>query len=125
VDIQSHASALAAGGRTILVLPEGIMRFRVRRGEFDEVWDPSRAAVVSQFSPFQSWRAGAAMTRNGVISGLSAALIVVEASERGGTLAAGLHGLDRGQKVIVLAANGGTRGNEILLSRGAVGARNR
>jgi DNA processing protein len=118
VDMVTHIGALASGGTTTIVMAEGIERFRVRR-EFAEEWDPSRCVVVSQFSPTQPWSAGAAMTRNAVISGLSRALVVVEAGETGGTLAAGLHALDRGQPVLVLQLNGAHAGNQILVNRGA------
>jgi len=119
VDLAAHTGALASGGSTTIVLAEGIERFRVRRGEFAELWNPSRALVVSQFAPGQAWSAGAAMTRNAVISGLSKALVVVEAGETGGTLAAGLHALDRGQPVLVLQLFGAPAGNRLLQERGA------
>jgi DNA processing protein len=126
VDMVTHVAALACGGTTVIVLPEGIERFRVRRGEFADVWDPSRTVVVSQFSPNQPWNAGAAMARNAVISGLSRALVVVEAGDTGGTLAAGLHALERGQPVIVLQLDGELAvGNRILLDKGAISVRSR
>ena len=125
VDMVTHVGALAHGGTTVIVLPEGIERFRVRRGEFADVWDSSRVVVVSQFSPNQPWNAGAAMARNAVISGLSQALVVVEAADTGGTLAAGLHALERGQPVIVLQFDQEPAGNRILLDKGAVPVRSR
>jgi DNA processing protein len=81
--------------------------------------------VVSQFSPGQPWNAGAAMARNAVISGLSRALVVVEAGDTGGTLAAGLHALERGQPVIVLQLDDTPAGNRILLDKGAIPVRSR
>ncbi|MEV7092967.1 DNA-processing protein DprA [Amycolatopsis sp. NPDC051045] len=125
VDMITHTGALASGGTTVVVLAEGIERFRVRRGEFADLWDPARVVVVSQFSPNQSWNVGAAMTRNAVISGLSRALLVVEAGETGGTLAAGLHALDRQQPVMVLQLSDTPAGNQILLGKGAVPVRSR
>jgi DNA processing protein len=119
VDMVTHVGALVGGGTTTLVLAEGIEHFRVRRGEFADSWDPSRCVVVSQFSPTQPWSAGAAMTRNAVISGLSKALVVVEAGETGGTLAAGLHALERRQPVLVLQLHGAPAGNQILIDKGA------
>jgi DNA processing protein len=125
VDMATHVSALAAEGTTIIVLPEGITRFRVKRGAFADVWDPARALVVSQFAPTRPWSAGAAMTRNAVIIGLSLALVVIEASEKGGTLAAGTTALDLNRRVIALEFAQTPPGNSVLLRRGAVSASNR
>lgn len=125
VDMVSHQGVLAHGGNTVIVLPEGIERFHIRRGEFADAWDPSRVVVVSQFSPNQSWNAGAAMARNAVISGLSRALVVVEAGDTGGTLAAGLHALEREQPVLVLQLDEVPPGNRILLDKGAIPVRSR
>lgn len=119
VDLVTHVGALAQGGTTTVVLAEGIEHFRIRRGEFANHWHSSRCVVVSQFSPTQPWSAGAAMTRNAVISGLSNALVVVEAGETGGTLAAGLHALERGQPVLVLQLDSAAPGNRMLLDKGA------
>ena len=125
VDMATHVEALKRGGRTIVVLPEGITRFRVRRGDLAGVWDQSRVLVVSQFSPTQPWSAGAAMARNLVIFGLSLALVVVEAGETGGTLAAGMHALQVNRLVLALEFAETPRGNAMLLRRGAVPVRDR
>ncbi len=125
VDMASHVAALKGGGRTIVVLPEGITRFRVRRGELASVWNPSYALVVSQFSPTQPWSASAAMMRNVVIFGLGLALVVVEAGETGGTLAAGMRALEANRRVVALEFAEIPRGNAMLLRRGAVPVRDR
>jgi len=125
VDMATHVSALAAGGTTVIVLPEGITRFRVKRGALADVWDAERALVVSQFAPTRPWSAGAAMTRNAVIIGLSLALVVVEASEKGGTLAAGTTALDLNRRVITLEFARTPPGNSVLLRRGAIPVSNR
>lgn len=125
VDMACHSGALAAGGTTVVVLPEGIQNFKIRSGEFGQLWDPARVVVVSQFSPRQPWSAAGAMARNSVISGLSQALVVVEAGETGGTLAAGMHALDRGQPVMALELFGAPPGNRLLQDRGATPIRSR
>ena len=125
VDMATHISALTAGGTTIIVLPEGIGRFRIKRGSFAEAWDPERILVVSQFAPTRPWSAGAAMARNSVIIGLSLALVVVEASDKGGTLAAGTKALELNRRVIALEFARTPPGNAVLLQHGAVSARNR
>ncbi len=119
VDMACHSGALEAGGRTLVVLAEGISRFRVKRGEFSHVFDPDRVTVVSQFSPTQPWSAGSAMTRNSLVLAVSRGLVVVEAAESGGTLAAGRRALQTARPVLVLQFNGMLSGNRLLISEGA------
>jgi DNA processing protein len=88
VDRATHYEALANGGNTILVLPEGLDNFRIAP-ELREVWDWDHVLVVSQFVSNAVWRAYQAMERNKVIMGMSCAMIVIEAGEKGGTRAAG------------------------------------
>jgi DNA processing protein len=123
VDMATHTAALESGGRTVIVLAEGIHHFRVKRGHFSRVWDPDRVLVVSQFSPTQPWSAGQAMTRNVVILGLGRALVVVEAAERGGTYAAGMRALKAGRRVLALEFARAPKGNDLLLKRGAIPVR--
>ncbi|MGH4010304.1 MAG: DNA-processing protein DprA [Pseudonocardiaceae bacterium] len=120
VDMATHVSTLEHGGNTIIVLPEGIQDFKVKRDKISTVWEPSRTLVVSQFSPTQPWTTGGAMTRNNVIIGLSLALVVVEAGETGGTLAAGKRALKIGRRVITLEFARTPRGNSMLVELGAV-----
>ncbi|MGH3771532.1 MAG: DNA-processing protein DprA [Pseudonocardiaceae bacterium] len=123
VDMAAHVSALESGGTTIIVLPEGINHFSVKR-EIASVWDTSRTLVVSQFSPTQTWNAGGAMARNSVIIGLSRALVVIEAGERGGTLSAGQRALELGRRVIALQSSDMSPGNDRLLESGAIAVSN-
>lgn len=125
VDLAAHTAALACGGATVIVLPEGINKFTIRRGEFSHLWDPDRALVVSQFAPDQKWFASGAMTRNAVISDLSQALVVVEAGETGGTLAAGQYALQQKQTVLTLQLFDAPPGNKLLMENGAKVVRSR
>jgi DNA processing protein len=125
VDRATHVASLEHGGSTIVVLPEGIDHFKILRGDVAAAWDPNRALVLSQFAPTQTWSAGAAMARNSVIIGLSRALVVVEAGETGGTLAAGTRALRLGHRVLALEFASTPAGNKVLLNRGAVSVRDR
>src|SRR5262249_32986095 len=126
VDTEAHAAALDAGGRTARVLAEGIGRFKVKRWLASKPHDPLQVAVVSQFPPNQTWSAGGAMQRNSVIIGLSLGLVVIEARETGGTLAAGMQALNERRPVIALEFRQDMPpGNKILLDHGAVAARSR
>lgn len=125
VDTATHLAALRGGGDTVVVLAEGIDHFKIKR-DFASDYDPSRVLVVSQFPPSQPWAAHAAMARNKVIFGLGLALVVVEAGERGGTLAAGEGALGVGKAVFVLNFGAETPGgNALLLSKGGKPIRSR
>lgn len=89
VDTAGHVGALAAGGATIAVLPEGIERFRLRE-EYHELGSDldDGLTVVSPFDRGAGWSVQRAMGRNALICALSAVLVVVEPGESGGTIAA-------------------------------------
>jgi DNA processing protein len=124
VDITTHSAALASGGVVVVVLPEGINRFRVKRS-ISTVWSAERAVVISQFPPNRPWSAGSAMTRNNVIIGISQAVVVVEASDKGGTLAAGVKALHVNKRLFALEFTTSPQGNTMLLRRGAVAVQDR
>lgn len=122
VDMASHEAALASGGRTIIVLPEGIDHFRIKK-TIKPLWDWRRILVVSQFEPSAIWRADRAMERNKVIVALSNAVIVLEAREQGGTLNAGFSALQMKKPLFVALyddMNGGREGNQRLLEQGGI-----
>lgn len=119
VDTATHLAALRTGGNTAIVLAEGFDHFRIKR-DFAKDFDPDRTLILSQFSPGQPWQAHAAMSRNALIFGLSKALLVIEAGERGGTLAAGEGALELGRPVLVIDFGDRTpEGNRRLLAKGA------
>ncbi|RMF71735.1 MAG: hypothetical protein D6740_06225 [Alphaproteobacteria bacterium] len=122
IDLAAHHAALSAGGATILVLPEGINQFRVRKA-LKPVWDWERVLVVSQFEPDAVWRSWRAMQRNGLIIALSHAMIVVEAADKGGSIHAGLQTLERRKPLFVVNYRDITShapGNAQLLKRGGL-----
>ncbi len=120
VDTETHLGALDDGGRTVIVLAEGFKYFRIKR-DFKRRFDPRKVLVVSQFAPRQPWGAYNAMARNHIIFGLSQGLVVIEAGEKGGTLAAGQGALRLGRPVFVLNFGADTPpGNKILLEQGGI-----
>lgn len=121
VDRATHRVALERGGATVLVLPEGLDHFRIV-GELRDVWDWERVLVLSQFDPKTVWQSYHAMSRNKVIMGLSCAMIVVEAGEKGGTRAAGEEALRL--QIPLFAVDYGfdeavAPGNRVLIKHGA------
>lgn len=122
VDTTAHLSALESHGQTIVTLAEGILQFRIKR-EFKSIHDFfDRTLVVSQFYPRHIWQISRAMERNKIICGLSRALVVVEAGEKGGTIAAGRESLRQGKPTLVVERKDPHKtapGNQMLISEGA------
>lgn len=121
VDLEAHYTALKTGGKTILVLPEGIRHFRARK-KLKEVWNWDNVLVISQFSPDAIWRAHQAMARNKLMIALSRTMIVVEAGAEGGTMNAGQEMLKQKLRFFVADYENlppEAKGNEILISKGA------
>ena len=120
VDREAHMAALKTGGETILVLPHGLGHFRFG-DEFQMFLERGRALVVSEFPETAGWKSWRAMQRNRTIIGLSRALVVIEAGDKGGTLAAGEEALRVGTPLHVFQYDESpdAPGNAVLLRKGA------
>jgi DNA processing protein len=121
VDTTVHEAALRGGGTTTVVLPLGILHFKVKN-ELRPVWDWDRILVVSEFPARLPWKGRNAMRRNATICALSDALVVIEAGSSGGTIEAGKTGLSLGIPVLAVQYNGDRElapGNEVLVGLGA------
>lgn len=122
IDFTTHFTALKNNGNTILVLPEGINNFKIKK-DLETVWNWERALVISEFHPDAIWRSYQAMQRNSTIIALSQAMIVIEAREKGGTLEAGKTALRLGCTTYVVEysdIDNLAPGNKILLNKGAI-----
>jgi len=122
VDMASHEAALSHGGTTIIVLPEGIDHFRIKK-TIKGAWDWDRVLVMSYFPKNAIWRADRAMDRNKAIVGLSDVVLVLEARDVGGTLNAGYCALKM-EKPLFVAHFGdmseSRKGNRELLEQGGI-----
>jgi predicted Rossmann fold nucleotide-binding protein DprA/Smf involved in DNA uptake len=121
VDMATHRAALGVGGTTTLVLADGIRHFRLKR-ELKDVWDWSRVAVVSQYSPGVTWSVHNAMIRNLTICALCKAMVLIEARESGGSMEAGRACLRLRIPLFAPVYEGipeSASGNRVLLNEGA------
>jgi len=122
VDRIAHYTALKNNGTTIVILPEGLLNFSIRR-DLSDVWEWDRTLVISEFLPDARWSASRAMQRNKTIIGLSKAMILIEASAKGGSIDAGKKTLAMGRKLftpIYEEMPDFAVGNQLLLERGAI-----
>ena len=124
VDKEAHYVALASGGSTIIVLPNGISSFYVRQ-ELKDVWDWNRVLVISEYQPEDKWSVSRAMNRNNTIIGLSDSMVVVEAGLTGGSMDAGLRTLEDRKPLFVPIYSDypeSAQGNMALIEKGARGS---
>ena len=122
VDRAAHYAALKNGLSTIIVLPEGIGGFVVRR-ELADVWDWNRVLVLSPYAPNEKWSVANAMKRNDIIIALSNAVVVVEAGEKGGSFDAGMKTIKNGKCLFVpqyASSPISAIGNRSLIEQGAI-----
>ncbi len=121
VDFIAHSYTLKNNGYTIIVLPEGINSFRIRKDLISD-WNWDRTLVISEFLPNAKWTAGRAMQRNKTLIGLSDISIVIEAGVKGGSFDAGMETLEQGKYLFVPQYSippESALGNRILIDRGA------
>ena len=122
VDSAAHAGALAAGCSTVAVLGCGA----------DVVYPPEHAslaarvvevgALVSEFSPGAPPLPRHFPIRNRIISGLALAVVIVEASDKSGSLITARMALEQGRDVLAVPGSvlsGQYRGSHALIKDGA------
>ncbi len=127
IDSAAHRGALLAGyergGKTIAVLGSGIgcIYPRQNRRLADEIVTNS-GLLLSEYAPFVSPQRYQFPERNRLISGLCLGVVVVEASERSGSLITARLGLEQGREVMAVPGQVGSTnspGCHRLLKQGA------
>jgi DNA processing protein len=101
VDKQALDSTLEVNGKSIIVLPQGILTFQ---SGFKKYYAPivnGEVLVLSTFFPQAGWDVGFAMARNTYIYGLAKEIYVAESDTSGGTWEGAFQGLKRQRKVFV------------------------
>ena len=117
VDTAAHQGAMeATGGRTLAVLGSGIRFIHPKENTELAEQIAGRGALLSELHPNTSPRGQTLMARDRIVSGLSRAVIVVEAGEKSGSLDTAAKAVKQGR--LVFAAPG-SPGAEQLLAGGA------
>ena len=122
VDSAAHRGCLDAGGPTVAVLGSGLDR--IYPAEHKPLAETIRrhGAVMSELGPGGPPLAEHFPLRNRIISGISLAVVVVEASENSGSLITARCALEHGRDVMAVPGSvltGRNRGSHGLLKDGA------
>ena len=115
IDTAGHRGALETG-RTIAVLGSGIRHIHPRENVELAEEIIGRGAILSELHPTTPPKGQSLMARDRIISGLSRAVIVVEASENSGSLDTASKAIKQGRLVYAVPGSAGT---DRLLAGGA------
>ncbi|MEW5986499.1 MAG: DNA-processing protein DprA [Chloroflexota bacterium] len=120
IDTAAHQGALQAeGGRTLAVLGSGLNRIHPRQNTELAQAISERGALLSEQPPDEPVRKQSMMIRNRLISGLSRAVIVVEAQStlNSGSLDTAKRAINQGRPLMAVP---GSPGADALLLAGAI-----
>ncbi len=121
VDRTALESALTCGGKSIIVLPQGILKFSSGFKRYYEQILAGDLLVLSAFPPQVPWDVKWAMTRNRYIYGLAEVIYVAESNASGGTWSGAIDGLKKGRKVYVRQSGKKEKNaNNLLIQKGAI-----
>lgn len=101
VDRQALDSAVGTNGKSIIVLPQGIMTFGSGFKQYFKHIVQGRVLVMSSFAPKAPWSVEFAMARNPIIYGMASEIFVAQSEEKGGTWSGVIDGLRRKRSIYV------------------------
>ena len=122
VDSISHQAALDAGGRTVAVLGSGLDRIYPPENRRLAEAITANGALISDYAPGTPPEASNFPPRNRLISGLSLAVVIVEAGQTSGALITAGFAADQGREVFAVPGNitsPGSKGTNRLIRDGA------
>ena len=122
VDKQALDSSLKYGGRSIVVLPQGITTFTSGFKTLYKDIVAGNVLIVSAFHPKAPWSTGLAMARNPIIYGMAQDIYVAESADsKGGTWAGVMDGLRKMRRIYVRNPLPNEKNaNHLLIEKGAI-----
>ena len=122
IDSAAHQGALEARGRTLAILGSGFGYIYPVKNKRLAIEIAQKGAVVSEFSFFTKPSRLSFPRRNRIISGLSVGVVVIEATERSGSLITADFALEQGREVFAVpgfADSPTSKGTNKLIRQGA------
>ncbi len=121
IDAIAHRAAIESNGTTVAVLGSGVRRVYPTRHRDLAEQVVQNGAIVSEVPPFEPPDRTYFPRRNRIISGLSAAVVILEARPESGSLITGREALEQGREVFVVPgpAGGPNYGGHRFLADGA------
>jgi DNA processing protein len=102
IDAAAHQGALAGGGRTIAVMGTGLAEIYPPEHRELAAQVSQHGALLTEFKLHQTPHAGHFPQRNRIISGLSVAVVVIEAGRSSGALHTARHAMEQGREVLAV-----------------------
>jgi len=120
VDRQALDSALVANGKSIIVLPQGIMTFASGFKQYFKHIVQGKVLVMSSFAPKAPWSVEFAMLRNPIIYGMASEIFVAQSDDKGGTWSGVIDGLRKNRPIYVRYPEKNEKNaNLLLIQKGA------
>lgn len=124
VDTAAHLGSISVGGKTVMVLPCGILRpYRKDKDSLKSRVLNAGGCIISEFPPYFDGGKGNFKIRNRIMSGLCVGTVIPEASERSGALITANHAAEQGRDVFVVPSilnDQYHKGSNKLLDDGAI-----
>ena len=120
VDRQALDSAVGANGKSIIVLPQGIMTFGSGFKQYYKQVAQGNVLVMSTFAPKAPWSVEFAMARNPIIYGMASEIFVAQSDDKGGTWHGVIDGLHKNRPIYVRYPNKNEKNANLqLIQKGA------
>lgn len=122
VDRQALDSAVGTNGKSIIVLPQGIMTFGSGFKQYFKHIVQGRVLVMSSFAPKAPWSVEFAMARNPIIYGMASEIFVAQSEEKGGTWSGVIDGLRKKRSIYVRYPEKNEKNANLLLIQNGASA---
>ena len=101
IDVTAHETALKNGYNTIAVIGTNLNQYYPAENKEVQLEIEKKGLIVSQFSPASKTQRWFFPMRNGVMSGLSLATVIMEAGETSGALKQADFALKQGRQILI------------------------